>query len=50
MTGYAHLALPALWTDHALEVDPSFDQGLTLQTAIATESKRVDGAYTAQSR
>ena len=42
--GYAHLANARLWADHALEVDPHFDQGLTLQSAIAAESKRVDTA------
>ena len=30
--------------DHALEVDANFDQGLTLQSAVAAESKRVDTA------
>jgi len=42
--GYAHLASSRLLTDHALEVDPHFDQGLTLQASIAEESKRVDTA------
>jgi hypothetical protein len=42
--GYVHLANARQLTDHALEVDPHFDQGLTLQTAIAAESKRVDTA------
>jgi hypothetical protein len=42
--GYVHLANARQLTDRALEVDPHFDQGLTLQTAIAAESKRVDTA------
>jgi hypothetical protein len=42
--GYVHLANARQLTDHALEVDPHFDQGLTLQTAIAAENKRVDTA------
>ena len=42
--GYVHLANARQLTDHALEVDPHFDQGLTLQSAIAAESKRVDTA------
>ena len=40
--GYVHLANSRALTDHALEVDPHFDQGLALQTSIAAESKRVD--------
>lgn len=40
--GYVHLANSRALTDHALEVDPHFDQGLALQTSIAVESKRVD--------
>ncbi len=42
--GYVHLANARQLADHALEVDPHFDQGLTLQTAIAAETKRVDAA------
>ena len=42
--GYVHLANARQLTDHALEVDASFDQGLTLQSAVAAESKRVDTA------
>jgi len=42
--GYAHLANARQLDDHALEVDPHFDKGLTLQTAIAAESKRVETA------
>lgn len=40
--GYVHLANARQLTDHALQVDPHFDQGLTLQSAIAAESKRVE--------
>jgi len=43
-TGYVHLANARQLADHALEVDPHFDQGLTLQSAIAAETKRVDTA------
>ncbi len=43
-TGYVHLANARQLADHALEVDPHFDQGLTLQSAIAAESKGVDTA------
>jgi tetratricopeptide (TPR) repeat protein len=43
-TGYVHLANARQLADHALEVDPRFDQGLTLQSAIAAESKGVDTA------
>lgn len=42
--GYVHLGISRGLTDHALEVDAHFDQALTLQTAIAAESKRVDTA------
>jgi tetratricopeptide (TPR) repeat protein len=42
--GYVHLANARQLADHILEVDPRFDQGLTLQSAIAAESKRVDTA------
>jgi tetratricopeptide (TPR) repeat protein len=42
--GYVHLANARQLADHALEVDPHFDQGLTLQSAVAAESKRVDTA------
>ena len=40
--GYVHLANSRVLAEHALEVDPHFDQGLALQTSIAAESKRVD--------
>ena len=43
-SGYLHLANARQLNDHALEVDSHFDQGLTLQTAIAAESKRVEAA------
>ncbi|MFZ1138279.1 MAG: hypothetical protein ABR881_10180 [Candidatus Sulfotelmatobacter sp.] len=43
-TGYVHLANARQLDDHALEVDAHFDQALTLQNAIAAESKRVDTA------
>lgn len=42
--GYVHLANARQLADHTLEVDPHFDQGLALQSAIAAESKRVDTA------
>jgi len=40
--GYLHLAKARQLTDHALEVDPHFDQALALQTAIAAETSRVE--------
>jgi hypothetical protein len=43
-TGYIHLANARQLTTHALEVDPQFDQGLSLQSAIAAESKKVESA------
>jgi hypothetical protein len=42
--GYVHLAKARQLTDHALEVDPHFDQALALQTAIAAETSRVETA------
>lgn len=42
--GYVHLGNARQLDDHALEVDSHFDQGLTLQSKIADESKRVDAA------
>jgi hypothetical protein len=42
--GYVHLANARQLAEHALEVDPHFDQGLTLQSGIAAEVKRVDTA------
>jgi hypothetical protein len=41
-SGYIHLATARQLTDQVLEVDPHFDQGMTLESAIAAESKRVD--------
>jgi hypothetical protein len=43
-TGYVHLANARQLNDRILEVDGHFDQGLTLQNAIALESTRVDAA------
>ncbi len=43
-TGYVHLANARQLAEHSLEVDPQFDQGLTLQSAVAAESKKVDTA------
>lgn len=40
--GYAHLSKARQLDDHALEVDPHFDQALTLQTAIAADTNRVE--------
>ncbi len=40
--GYAHLARARQLDDHALEVDPHFDQSITLQTAIAADTNRVE--------
>ena len=41
-SGYAHLASARKLVDHALEVDPHFDQALIRQTETAKESKQVD--------
>jgi hypothetical protein len=41
-SGYIHLANARQLTGQALEVDPHFDQGMTLQSAIAAEGERVD--------
>jgi hypothetical protein len=43
-TWYVHLANARQLDDHALDVDPHFDQGLALQSKVAEESKRVDAA------
>jgi hypothetical protein len=43
-SGYLHLANARQLNDHALEVDGHFDQGLTLQSAIAAESTRIDAS------
>jgi len=42
--GYMHLGNSRKLTDSALSVDPRYDQALTLQTAIAAETKRVETA------
>jgi len=44
--GYVHLGNSRQLIDHTLEVDPNFEQGLALQSAIAADSKRVDTALT----
>jgi hypothetical protein len=43
-TGYSHLALSQQLTQQALGVDPHFDQGTTLETAVTTETKRIESA------
>jgi hypothetical protein len=43
-TGYSHLAVSRQLTEQVLGVDPHFDQGITLQTAVSAETKRVDAA------
>jgi tetratricopeptide (TPR) repeat protein len=43
-SGYVHLANAQQFADHALEVDPHFDQALTLQSTIAAERRRIDTA------
>ena len=43
-TGYSQLGASRQLTEQVLGVDPHFDQGLTLQTAVAAETKRVDSA------
>jgi tetratricopeptide (TPR) repeat protein len=43
-TGYSHLALSQQLTQQALGVDPHFDQGTTLETAVGVETKRVESA------
>jgi hypothetical protein len=43
-SGYVHLANARQLNDRALEVDGQFDQSLTLQSAIAAESTRVDAS------
>jgi hypothetical protein len=43
-TGYTHLGISRQLIEEVLGVDPHYDQGLTLQTAIAAETKRVDAA------
>lgn len=43
-SGYVHLANARQLTDHVLEVDPHFDKGVALQSAVAAESQQVDAA------
>lgn len=43
-TGYSHLAVSHQLTEQTLGVDPHFDQGITLQTAVTAETKRVESA------
>ena len=43
-TGYSHLAVSRELTEQALGVDPHFDQGITLQNAVAAETKRIESA------
>lgn len=43
-SGYAHLGVSRQLTEQTLGVDPHFDQGLTLQTAVVAETKRVEAA------
>lgn len=43
-TGYSHLALSQQLTQQVLGVDPHFDQGAMLETAVSAETKRVESA------
>jgi len=43
-TGYAHLGISLQLTEQTLGVDPHFDQGKTLENAIAAETKRIGAA------
>ena len=43
-TGYSHLAVSKQLTEQTLGVDPHFDQGSTLETAVSGETKRVETA------
>ena len=43
-TGYSHLAISRQLTEQILGVDPHFDQGPPLETAVSAETKRVEGA------
>ena len=43
-TGYTHLGVSRQLNEQTLGVDPHFDQGTTLQTAITAETKRVEAA------
>jgi hypothetical protein len=42
--GYAHLGNSSGLTNHSLEIDSHFEQGLQLQKAIAAETARVESA------
>jgi hypothetical protein len=42
--GYSHLAVSQKLTQQCLGVDPHFDQGSALRTAVEGETKRVDAA------
>ncbi len=42
--GYAHLGNSSKLTNHTLEIDSHFEQGLQLQKAIAAETARLDSA------
>ena len=43
-TGYSHLAVSKQLTEQTLGVDPHFDQGATLDTAVSGETKRIEAA------
>ena len=43
-TGYAHLGISLQLAEQTLGVDPHFDQGKTLETAIEAETKRMAAA------
>jgi hypothetical protein len=43
-TGYSHLVVSRQLTEQALGVDPHFDQGTTLETAVSAETKRIEAA------
>ena len=43
-TGYSHLGVSRALTEQALGVDPHFEQAITLQNAVAAETKRVEAA------
>ena len=43
-TGYSHLAVSQQLAQQLMGIDPHFDQGTTLQTAVAAETKRVESA------
>jgi hypothetical protein len=43
-SGYSHLAVSRQLTEQTLGVDPHFDQGATLETAVSGETKRVETA------